>query len=100
MLGVCDTVVGFPCLVVDLAGDGASSAIRFWQDGVVNIQDQRLIGIGELGAHADSDLIDTSLFDRWDSEEDCVASFPSVMIYMFVVTIALLPLASAKRQEY
>lgn len=39
MLGVCDAIVSFPCLVVDLAGDGASSAIRFWQDGVVNIQD-------------------------------------------------------------
>ena len=100
MLGVCDAIVGFPCLIVDLAGDGASSAIRFWQDGVVNIQDQRLIGIGELGAHTDSDLIGTSFFDRWDFEEDCVASFPSVMIYMLVVTIALLPLASAKRQEY
>ena len=80
MLGVCDAIVGFPCLVVDLAGDGASSAIRFWQDGVVKIQDQRLIGIGEAGAHVDSYLIDTSFFDRWNFEEDRVASFPSSII--------------------
>lgn len=80
MLGVCDAIVGFPCLIVDLAGDGASSAIRFWQDGVVNIQDQRLIGIGESGAHVDSYLIDTSFFDRWNFEEDRVASFPSSII--------------------
>ena len=80
MLGVCDAIVGFPCLIVDLAGDGASSAIRFWQDGVVNIQDQRLIGIGEAGAHVDSYLIDTSFFDRWNFEEDRVASFPSSII--------------------
>ena len=80
MLGVCDAIVGFPCLVVDLAGDGASSAIRFWQDVVVNIQDQRLIGIGEAGAHVDSYLIDTSFFDRWNFEEDRVASFPSSII--------------------
>lgn len=80
MLGVCDAIVGFPCLIVDLAGDGASSAIRFWQDVVVNIQDQRLIGIGEAGAHVDSYLIDTSFFDRWNFEEDRVASFPSSII--------------------
>lgn len=80
MLGVCDAIVGFPCLIVDLAGDGASSAIRFWQDGVVNIQDQRLIWIGESGAHVDSYLIDTSFFDRWNFEEDRVASFPSSII--------------------
>lgn len=99
MLDVSDAIIGFPVVIVDLTVDGVASVFCLWQNRVMNIQYQFLEGVGEFGAHTDCHLIVTAFSDGGNAEVDGVTPFPSFAVYMFIMTIDLLPVASAEQQD-